>query len=1003
MSNTRISVRSVGTGAQRDIVSGPEGDFSVAALAPGRYVIEARAAGHKTWQRELELEVNQERRVDVQLEIGDVTEIVRVSAPELTLQERGALGTTISSIELQMLPLDGRNFLELSLLAPGTATAAPGSASSVRGDFAFTANGAREDFNSFLLDGVENVDPKLNTVAVRPAVDAIREFEVLTSAYDAAFGRYAGAQVNVVTKAGTNRINGTAYGFARNGALDARNVFAPTSEPAPHYERYQAGASTGGPLVRGKTFFFADYETTRRREGITRVTTVPTLAERAGDFSRSVLPPPRDPFSGQPLTFLPSFAQHPIGRAIAALYPDPNRASPTANFVSSPIERDDVHQFDVRGDQANAKGGELTLRFSFSDRQLFEPFTGPSQSAIPGYGNDVPRRAQSFLASDTRALSASVLNEGRVAFTRVASSVRQEGEGVSLNRQVGLPELSSDPRDWGLSFISVLGYSPLGHEINNPQKSTTNALQIADSVTWGTGRHLMKAGGDVRFIAQNAFRDVLSRGQMIFSGQITGNALADLLLGLPVVTIGARLDNPQHLRTHAWSAFAQDRWQVHPAVTINAGVRYESIAPPVDRDDRANLYDPSTGTLVQVGTGSLPRGGYTTDRNNIAPRVGVAWSPSGDGRTVLRAGYGRYFSQSALSPSEALYFSPPYFRASFYFPLPMFLLSLSDPFPASFPLPTPPSALAIQPDLATPSLHHWNVAVERQLGRVWSVQAAYAGSRGQQLLAARDVNQPAPSAAPINLRPNPFFADITMLESRARSRYHALILSSERRLDAGLSLHASYTLSTSKDDASGFFASSGDPNFPQDSRHPEAEWGRSSFDVRHRFTAGFVYRLPLDGNPFARDWQVSGIVTVQSGRPFTPALLPDLDNSNTGRSSLGFGGNDRPNLVGSPDLSNPTAARWFNTDAFAFPPFGSFGNAGRNILVGPGYANVNLAVLKDLPLGARARLQLRAEGFNLFNRANYNLPDNFLGSATFGQILSADASRRLQIGARVMF
>jgi Carboxypeptidase regulatory-like domain/TonB dependent receptor len=1000
----QVSARSAATDIVREVLSEPNGEFAIPELSPGAYIVEARAPGHKTWRRDVDLEVNQERRLEIHLALGEVTEVVQVAATP-GARDRGTLGTTIRSTEIQTLPLDGRNFLELALLTPASAPAAPGSASSVRGDFALTANGAREDFNSFLLDGVDNVDPKLNTVAIRPAVDAIREFEVLTSAYTAEFGRYAGAQVNVVTRAGTNALNGTGYLFVRNGAFDARNVFAPETEPAPEYSRYQTGGSVGGPLVRSKAFFFADYEATRRREGITRLTTVPTLAERAGDFSQSIFPLPRNPLTGQPLPFIPSFAQHPVGRSLVNLYPEPNRASPTANFVSSPIERDDTHQFDVRVDRAWAAGGELTFRYSFSDRDLFEPFTGPSQAAVPGYGDEVPRRAQSFLANDSRAWRRSWHNDARFAATRVSSAVNQEGQGVSLNRQVGLPDLSNDPRDWGLSYISVLGYSPLGHEINNPQESTTTTLQLADTVTWARGAHLIRFGGDVRTISQDAFRDVLSRGQLIFTGQITNNSLADLLLGLPVVTVGARLDNPQHLRTHTWSLFAQDSWQLRANVTLDAGLRYEVIAPPVDRDDRANLYDPATGTLMQVGTGGLPRGGYDPDGNNVAPRIGLTWSPS-DGNTVIRGGYGLYFSQSALAPSEALYFSPPYYQASFYFPLPAagVFLSLSDPFPANFPVPTPPSALTIQPDLETPSLHHWNVGVSQELPASWWVQVAYAGSRGQQLLAARDVNQPAPSAAPINPRPNPFFADITALESRAHSQYHAFIVSGERRLSRGFSVLSSYTWSTSKDDASGFFASSGDPNFPQDSRDPEAEWGRSNFDVRHRLIAGFVYDLPFGRDTvLARDWQVSGIVTVQSGRPFTVALLPDLDNSNTGRSSLGFGANDRPNLVGDPEVDDRNVERWFDTAAFALPPYGTFGSTGRNTLEGPGFANVNFAVLKVLPLYARARVQLRFEAFNLFNRANYNLPDNFFGSPTFGQVLSAQAPRRIQLGARVLF
>lgn len=999
-----IVVTSETTGAARDVLSDAAGDYVVPALAPGRYRIDATVARHKTWRRTVELLVNQERRIDVRLEVGEVSEVVEVSAPAVGRGDAAVLATTIDATEVRAFPLDGRNFLELGLLAPGTTPAPQGSASSVRGDFAFTANGAREDFNSYLLDGADNVDPKLNTVAVRPTVDGIQEFEVLTGGYDAAFGRYAGAQVNVVTRSGSNLVTGTGYGFFRNGRLDTINAFAPENEASPEYQRQQAGGSIGGPVRRSRTFFFADYEATRRREGITRVTTVPTLAERQGNFLQSAAPP-RDPRSGQILPFIPTAFQHPIGSAIANLYPAPNRSNPLANYVSSPVEREDSHQFDLRVDQVLAQGGALTARYSFNDRQLFEPFSGSGFAALPGYGNDAPRRAQNLLINDARVLSSAWINDARVSFTRVASAVTQEGQGISVNRQLGLPELSAHERDWGLSYISVLGYSPLGHEYNNPQSGRTGSLQLSDTLTWSRGAHLLKLGGEARLIRQDAFRDVQSRGQLTFTGQITGHPIADLLLGAPVLTVAARLDNPQRLRTETMALFAQDSWQLRPNLTLSAGMRYERFSPPVDPDDRANVFDMATGSLVQVGTNGVPRGGFATDTNNLAPRLGLSWSPGPSGNTIVRGSYGTYYSQSALAPGEALYFSPPYYNLSFYFPLPdgSFAPSLSDPFPAAFPFATPPSALAFQRDLATPFLHHWNASIQQQIGAAWSLEAAYVGSRGRSLLAARDVNQARPSAAPQNLRPNPFFSDIVLLESRATSTYDALILSSERRLDAGLSLLASYTFSSSHDDASGFFSSAGDPNFPQDSNNPGAEWGRSSFDLRHRFSAGAVYALPFTGRVWSRDWQVSGIVTLQSGRPFTVALQPDLDNSNTGRAALGFGFNDRPNVGGDASVVDPSAERWFNTAAFSTPAFGSFGTSGRNTLDGPGYANVNLAVLKLLPLGSDARLQLRLEAFNLFNRINYNLPDPFVGSPTFGQILSAQAPRRVQLGARVIF
>ena len=317
--------------------------------------------------------------MDVALQVGAPSEQVVVTASSIALErDSTAVGTIVENAQVVNLPLDGRNFLELALLVPGTAPAAQGSASSVRGDFAFTAAGGREDANGFLLDGVDNVDPKLNSPAVRPPVDAIREFEVLTSSYEPEIGRYGAGQVNVVLKSGTNNLHGTGYGFFRNGALDARNFFAPRDEPAPDYRRNQFGGSVGGPISRDRLFFFADYEGTRVTEGITQVTNVPTAAERAGDFSNSVLPAPINFFTGQPFpgNQVPSFFQNPIGQAIAGLYPLPNRNAPLANFVSSPNLEDRNDQFDVRVDRPVGGRLDLSARYSFSDRTLLEPFAG---------------------------------------------------------------------------------------------------------------------------------------------------------------------------------------------------------------------------------------------------------------------------------------------------------------------------------------------------------------------------------------------------------------------------------------------------------------------------------------------------------------------------------------------------------------------------------------------------------------------------------------------------
>jgi len=1016
-----IKLISTETGETRTVRSDEDGGYSISSIRPGLYTLETVAQGfNKSVVERVTVGVNEEIRFDIEMAVTSTVEIRDYGTESPLNTESGSLRTLIENKQITGLPLDGRNFYELSLLVPGAVPPAPGSAGSARGDFAFSVNGAREDANNFLLDGVYNIDPKLNTFGVRPSVDAIREFEMLTSSYDASFGRNPGAQVNVVLNSGANDVHGTAFEFLRNAALDARNVFAPSTESKPKYIRNQFGGSIGGPIRRDRTFFFADYEGTRSREGITRLANVPTAEERRGDFSHSLFGVPINPFTGQPFQngVIPDFFIHPVGRAIAALYPLPNRNVPLQNFVSSPVLQDDNDSFDVRVDHYLTDRAQLAFRYSFGDRDLFEPFTGPSFSAVAGFGDTVKRRSQNAMAAFTYVLSPRLINETRLAFSRVASSVTQEAS--VLNSQVGLPTISPQARDLGLSFITVTGFSPLGDEGNNPQNSVTNVYQVLDNVSYAQGNHVVKFGADIRVTQQNAFRDVESRGRLQFSpfGQITGNALGDLLIGFPFLTSVARVDNPQHIRTQSYNFFVNDSWRARSDLTLTAGLRYEYNTPPVDADDRANVYDVNSGTLVQVGTNGVPRSGFHADKNNFAPRVGFAWTVGDDQKTVLRGGYGVYYDQSPLAPAEALYFNAPYFDNNLFFSLPGLPLTLTNPFPSFFPFPLPDSALAIQRDLRTGYMQHWNFNVERQFGSDNLLEVAYVGSKGTKLLTARDINQPQPSVLPAGLpfvpRPNPRFDDIDLLESRANSNYNALQAKFQRRLSRGLSALASYTWSKSIDDASNFFTSAGDPNFPQNSYNVSAERGRSNFDVRQRLSVSYSYLLPFgEGRQYlANDgwvtkvltgWETFGIVTLQTGRPFTVALLSEIDNSGTGRSILGFGANDRPNVVGNPELSNPTPDRWFNTAAFAFPAPGTFGNAGRNILDGPGYQNVNASLVKNTHLTEQVNLQFRAEFFNLFNHPNFNLPDNFLGSPTFGVISSAREPRHIQFGLKLLF
>ncbi len=1015
LSGAAVTLVRVETGKKRTASTDPRGEFVLSGLAAGAYRLEVEQSGYRKHVLELALNVNQELRVEVPLLAGQITERVVVTATRGLLKpESASLGAVIDNHQIRGLPLDGRNFLELSLLLPGAAPAASGSAGSVRGDFALHINGAREDANNFLLDGVYNGDPKLNTFGVNSPVDAIQEFEVLTSTYDASFGRNGGGQINVALQSGGNRFHGTGYQFFRNAALDARNFFAPAAGDDPKYQRNQFGGSLGGPVVRNRTFFFSDYEGRRVREGITRLSNVPTALERAGDFTRSGPRPPIDPFAQAPFpgSVIPRGRQHPVGVALAALYPLPNRGVPQQNFVSSPSLRDRSDQFDVRLDHALGQASDLSFRYSLADRSLYEPFSGPAFPTVPGFGTDVPRRAQNVMVGETHAFSPVWVNEFRAGFSRVSAGSFHENMGNSINRRVGLPELSANSRDFGLSYITLPGFSSLGDEYNNPQHGVTNTYQALDQATYAAGRSLIKFGFDYRHVQQNAFRDVQSRGFLNFLG-FTGNPLVELLLGLPAVSGGALLDNPQYLRTSSYNFFLSHTWRIRPGLTLSQGFRWEYSTPPVDRFDRANTYDPARQSLVPVGRDGIPRAGYESDRNNWAPRLGLAWTPGSRGTTVLRAGYGLYYDQSSLAPGEGLYFNPPYFDFRLFFALPVLPLTLSDPFPKSFPFSLPPSALAFQRDLRAPYMQHWNLNVQQQLGSARMVEAGYVGSKGTKLRTARDINQPAPSPRSPNLRPAPFFADVNILESRSNSSYHSLQARLHQRLHRGVSLLASYTWSKSIDDASGFFSSAGDANFPQDSYNLRAERGRSSFDVRHRFTASYSWDLPfgrgrrwLHNGALAHllgGWQTFGIWSFQTGRPFTVALLAELDNSNTGRSILGFGNNDRPHALPNARLDRRTPERWFDTTAFAIPAFGAFGNSGRNILDGPGSAAVHVSLLRNAKVGESLTVQFRAEAFNVANRVNLDLPDIFLGSPTFGRISSAGSPRHVQFGVKFLF
>ncbi len=962
-----------------------DGRFTVAEVPPGLYRLTIDHGGYGHFIARTELAMNQDYWLNVPLQKGNMIQAIDSVAPFLPSDhDTPALHTFIMERDLNEWPIESGNFLDLARLAPQTAPVPQGSSTSRHGRFGMNVSGVRDDANAFVLDGVYNLDPASNTPVVRPPAEGIRQFQVFTSGYDASFGRSSGSQVSVVTKSGTNAFTGSVYELARGTALGGRNHFAPKDGPAPEYARHQFGATGGGPLVRNRAFFFLDYERTYRREGITRLTNVPTIAERSGDFSQSRLARPVDFVTGQrfPRDVIPAARVTPFGRAVAALYPAPNRDSPFANYVSSPATRDDIDQADARLDHALGHGFSLTARYSLMDRRLFEPFAGTGAALVPGFGLRAPIRGQNAAISIVHAPSSSLVNDVRVGYTRASQETGSES--------------GSAP-----TIFTIVGYSPVG-QTDEPRDSTIDGLQIADAATFSHGHHTVRFGAEWYRGRRRTSTEIGPPGVLAFTGQTyTGNGLADLLLGLPSGAGIGPVGYPPELRANTASLFVQNDWRPASTFALSAGLRYEYATPPSDPQDRVQLYDPGTRTVVRAGTAGMPRGGFEADANNVAPRAGFAWTVGADRMNVIRGGFGVYYTQPALASSGLLFPTTPSI--------------LADIFPALGLIFIPPSVVGYQRDLQTARLETWNITLQHQLGQSRAFEFGYVGSRGHNLLAARDVNQPAASPNRPNRRPNPLFADITMLESRGTSEYNGMHIRFQQRAATGTSILASYTVGKAMDDASGFLPSAADANYPQNSLDVRAERARASFDVRHRFSAAITRPLPFNEGQFLgrlgivsralADSDLEAVATFESGRPFTVALLPGVDNSNTGSSRFGFGTNDRPNVSGSAALPQGTESAWFDTSVFSLPPFGSFGNSGRNTETGPGYKTIDAAIVKHIRLGTRDRatIDLRLEVFNLLNTVNYDLPDAFFGSPTFGRILSAGSPRRVQFGVRAVF
>lgn len=1026
----------------RELTSSQEGTFTAPLLRPLNYSIEATAPGFKKLLRSgIILRVDDTLNLRLTLQPGEVTESIDVTAAAELLEEKSnTVGQVIDEKTMQQLPLNGRNYLQLGSLSAG---AVP----SRSRDRTISAYGNRGLQNAFLLDGARNqsylrgLDNRQRD-AMRPQLEAIAEFKVQTSNYSAEYGASAGSVINVVTKSGSNELHGSAFHFLRNNKMDARDYFLPATAKQPLYIQHQFGGSLGGKIIRNRAWWHAAFQRTHISEGETNTATIPLASERNGLFTTNIFDPAttranpagagfiRDLF---PDRRVPVSRFDRIGKTLVDRYPDPNLPGTARNYVSNPLQATRSNNLTTRGDVRLTDADTLFFRFSLDDG-TFNRLPVLPLGAQTGTNRETP--ARSYGVGYTRILTPQIVNELRFAYNFVA--VNQDGTQPleDIVRGALDPKVTSSIPTFAAAGYATLGDQPAGFT-NVPLYKESKVWNISDNLSVVRSKHTLKMGVDFQIIDVPTFATLNGRGAFNFSGVFTqnplarpgsGSPIADFLLGLPnSITTGTPSDANE--RANNLYLYAQDDWNISRTLTLNLGIRYELTRPFWDKNNRlANMIldagDPLYGQYILAGDNRLPRSLQTTDRNNFAPRIGVAWrTPIPN--TVIRGGFGVFFAQDeAFGVSQRITNNPPFVGFG-GFNLVSDQLNISSTIPLSGSLPARPapadpatfrfdprSTLQIRswPSRFTiPYVSQWNLSIQRELRKnlVWEIN--YVGNRGNGLWGAFEGNQPVPGPGSVNDR-RPLAAitraSILRVEPWVRATYHGLSTRVERRFSNGLSFLGVYTFGRALDTQSNIdlcqnCVGSNGAGSVQDVRNREANYGLADHHIAHRFVFSGLYELPFKAPGFAgqliRGWAVSGISTIQTGEPITVTL--NFDNANTGNVNW-------PNRLARGTLSNPSVNRYIDTAAFAFPAPFTFGNAGRNILTGPGFYSTDLSLLRNftLPFNDRSRVEFRAEAFNVLNTPQLGNPNATLGNPAFGVIGgTARSNRQMQMGLRILF
>ena len=1131
ISGATVRATSQGTGLSREAKTDDTGHYLIPLLPVAIYTIHVEFQGFQpAEQKDLRLQVDEQRELDFTLSPASVTSSVEVVATDVAVETANAsLGQVITSQQVTQLPLNGRDFVQLATLTPGTTqetnpnsffNGGPSSEASARGSFSLSVGGSRPNSTDWLLDGNDNNELTAGGIAILSSIDSIQEFKVLTYNYSAEYGMRAGPTVLVTTKSGTNDFHGSLFEFLRNTDLDARSFFATSTEK---FNLNQFGGSFGGPIRKNKTFFFLDGEQKYQRHGIAFTGLVPSAAMRSGDFTNdpfghpvavgSISNPnvPNTDFqcnagtgapnpvnangtqlAGVNCNKIPAGLINPIAQKMMNLYPSPNANNSALgfNFVSQPVRSLDETKFDIRVDHSISNADNMFARFSYDQATSFVPggSSGFAEAGAFASNQGIINHGRNIALSETHVFSPRTVNQISGGYNRIFNYITSQGTGSCQSAIFGIPGANLDCSasnvckpggvSCGLTSTSFDGgFWSLGDRGFTPFQGGTNVFTLNESLDLIRGKHDVKIGFGIRANQMNVLTEAFQDGFWIMTGFWSGNPESDFLLGLPSLAIHDQTFNGSTTgrRWKTFRPYVEDDWRISRNLTLNLGLGWNLTSPISEVANRQANFDPATATFAVSGQGANSWAGIQYDKTAFEPRIGLAWKPWGSDKTAVRAGYAIFHDSSWSMGAQGLWQNPPYFAESGRFAFggactfptaacaqPPFNLSpsaisMSDGFQIFTTPPTPANfqgtILAQNTNFKLGTVQQFNVNVEHQLPGDIVLTVGYAGSRGDHILIyGNNLNVTTPSACGVTAGytlgcaaggkalPIPYpafpFSTIANISDQGVAHYNGLQVKAETQSARhGLYALIGYTYSRTYDNGftDGLGSSIGAPYYPVPN-WSKLDWALSQINLNNNFTASIIYDLPFGknkqfGNNWSAaenailgNWQLTMIEHISSG---FPVFVVNSFNE----SGVNFENNgnslSRPNQVSDPNQAgavsaNPgcvapskvhTLTNWFNPCAFVVPPAGQLGNASRTPLSGPDFVNTDFSAIKQFMLPWEGvGLSFRAEFFNLFNHAQFGLPDTGatgyadINTSNFGSITSTvNNPRVIQFGLKLNF